>query len=592
MSVRGTGLEWRRTADAVREFVRDCAGERLRRAVLCTYDFDPQRFDDVVFRELRRKFRILVIADAGALQAPLEKTKYGFGRYELAPARCLRGGVFHAKVVFLRAGAKYLIGIGSANLTAGGLGGNLELMLFADHTTAQGRTLAAGLAHFFGRLLKSKDVRVSKTAKKFLDLTTAGIKPQRGIVLDTLETPMLSQMTDSCKKRSGLGIRSLTVLSPWHGKAVTPDQVEPQVVRELRKHLNIRGDVQVYTRDEDGKRRGPDLGKNVAVFVSKSQFDGPSLVENHRADDGEDAIRAYHHRPTDLHAKAYLVEAPTGGLLFVGSANCTAAALLRPAARGGNVELLVPLHLTPHQVTQFKNDLGVMFVSAQTLGQLPSRKYEGKVRGQVLSGRIVGRTGRTLLEIEAPDACGNTVSISGDEHVFETNMKIDRGGIGRMDDTQELAKLFPGSSGVPSRADDSWTSVLWEKVNGFWVPFPVVVPLAANSSADPCDSLLDVLDDLFGRWPVNRASQAAGLGNEPLDDAPPNDDNDDDALLTAAAHQGKLDRIAVALARIRKRIRAHGLTGTEASSVVERIKEMGWEPHLAPVIRSFLRKGK
>ena len=68
----------------------------------------------------------LVVADAGALQAQFRAGMYStFGRYNVAPARCAKGGVFHPKLMLLRAGKHYLAGIGSANLTPGGLGGNL-----------------------------------------------------------------------------------------------------------------------------------------------------------------------------------------------------------------------------------------------------------------------------------------------------------------------------------------------------------------------------------------------------------------------------------------------------------------------------------
>ena len=169
-------------------------------------------------------------------------------------------GCFSCKSGVHCAGSRYLVGIGSANLTAGGLGGNLELMFFADHTTAAGQGLACGLAHFFQRLAESNDVKVTRPAASFLDKAFEGIQGKAGILLDTLETPLLPQMIRVCRKACSAEDRSLTIVSPWHGRVASPDHTEAPMIQELRQKLSICGEVNVYTSDA-GSGRGPDLEK-------------------------------------------------------------------------------------------------------------------------------------------------------------------------------------------------------------------------------------------------------------------------------------------------------------------------------------------
>src|SRR5690348_15253627 len=68
---RMKGLAFGKTADAIAAFVKQHGASAPRRAVLCTYDLDPVRFEVVVLPELtrrRRWFRTLVLADAASLQ--------------------------------------------------------------------------------------------------------------------------------------------------------------------------------------------------------------------------------------------------------------------------------------------------------------------------------------------------------------------------------------------------------------------------------------------------------------------------------------------------------------------------------------------
>ena len=88
--------------------------------------------------------------------------------YELAPVRLKGPGVFHPKLIVLQAGERVLVGIGSGNLTPGGLGGNLELMLFASTDSTDGRALAGSAIQFLYDLRRASAVRMPPSAQRFL----------------------------------------------------------------------------------------------------------------------------------------------------------------------------------------------------------------------------------------------------------------------------------------------------------------------------------------------------------------------------------------------------------------------------------------
>ncbi|MEO7732162.1 MAG: hypothetical protein ABIY55_14400, partial [Kofleriaceae bacterium] len=108
------GLPFRKTADAIASFVKEHGAAGPRRAVLCTYDLQPERFEAVILPELtrrRRWFRTLVLADRAALQQhEVLGARSAASSYELAPVRLSGPGVFHPKLLVLQAGARMLVG--------------------------------------------------------------------------------------------------------------------------------------------------------------------------------------------------------------------------------------------------------------------------------------------------------------------------------------------------------------------------------------------------------------------------------------------------------------------------------------------------
>src|ERR1019366_427052 len=129
---------------------------------------------------------------------------------------------------------------------------------------------------------------------------------------------------------------------------------------------------------------------------------------------------------------------------------------------------------------------------------------------------------------------------------------------------------------------------LWEHVGSTAIPFPISVSFVPLVD-DPEQVLGDLLDDLAGRFPVRFSSRKARPADgDGMDDEEPDDDEQDRELdlLTKTEHQGSLDRIAVRVEILRRRLAASSWFSAEAhahySSVIDKLA-------LAPSLRRILR---
>lgn len=543
--MRANGLSWQRTTDAIGAFVRQSGSHAPRRALFCTFEFDVNRFEAVVLPALVRRgqqFRTLVAIDAGALQGQLRNLGGGrLGRYQVAPVRVPKGGVFHPKLIFLAAGAKRLVGIGSANLTSGGLGGNLELMLFADDASEEGRQLVGGAARFLDRLIASGATQMPASAREFIQTTLAGIPRASNAVLDSLDVALLEQMARiHLLAASGQATRNLIVLSPWHSSGASATGVSPPVLRALNRSFKP-AQMAVFTEGQND--RGPALGRGIAVHI---RTDATSFAST---EDGaeEDALeRAADRRPARVHAKAYLAEINTGsGILFFGSANCTQPALMRSVSDRGNVELLVASMLDQRAVAAMRADLNDLFKPARRTAAIEPASAAAKTAGAILAGTIV--SSRCGLELEAPSIRRGDVYVSREPKGPRVRVQV-RSGLGRVQDAAHLSRLFEAEH--PSRESGNWGCVLWERLGTGATPFPVSVPLLVSGGDSPESVLRDLVWEELGLWPRDSDE---GECSEDTSDTPTDDPDDLDAL-AAAEHEGQLDRIAVSIAILRRKI--------------------------------------
>jgi hypothetical protein len=461
-------------------------------------------------------------------------------------------------------------------------------MFFADHTTDEGRSLAQGAASFLTRLIGCTSVVLSDASRRFVKTLLSDMSAQPGVILDTLDEALLPQMAKHRKRACGKYTTALTVLSPWHSGIASPDQSDPAAVALVRKHLGVTGSISVFTQGEGGY--GPDLGKNVEVLI-------PRVASgNGTPNADEDDEQVFDRRPSTVHAKAYLCRGHRGNVLFFGSANCTIPALARPVSQGGNVELLVATQLTNADAATFEGDLQEMFALAEAKQKVSPLVKPASPQGIVLEGHLIGQSGRTALRIEAPGVRRGTTVITSKRASPKTVKVVIRDGIGTVVSQITMRDLFPGS--LPSRSDDCWSSVLWERQGRKWIPFPVVIPSLEPVSGQPGLALVEILEEECGWWPPSRSGDEPKPDENDVDDPSDADDEDnqdgDKELWTEAEHQGELDRIAVAVSLLRKRVLDRCDSPKAVRQYIDllltRIEATSLEPHLAFEVQRFLRK--
>src|SRR5262249_21039834 len=111
------------------------------------------------------------ISDQATLEKSLELCHFRLpGAVNLHPIRCRRGGVFHPKLVFLRAGRHVRACFGSANITDGGMGSNLELW-----TSTESPEILGGIQHFLLALTRSPDLVIDDGACRSLRRAVSGL---------------------------------------------------------------------------------------------------------------------------------------------------------------------------------------------------------------------------------------------------------------------------------------------------------------------------------------------------------------------------------------------------------------------------------
>ncbi|MGE0400236.1 MAG: hypothetical protein AB7T06_26205 [Kofleriaceae bacterium] len=551
------GLAFRKTADAIAAFVKQHGASAPRRAVLCTYDLDPARFEAVLLPELtrrRRWFRTLVLADAASLQKHgVLGQRAAASSYELAPVRVNGPGVFHPKLIVLQAGARVLVGIGSGNLTAGGLGGNLEMMLFATNEAADGTAIAESAIQFLDDLRAAPRVTLPISAKRFLERVSRSASGAKGgPVLHSLDQSLIEQLPAGRPGR----VNRVQIMSPWHSTSADTDGLEPDVIARVGKALGAA--PRVYTQGHAGK--APALGKKTEVRILRaSAYGGDEDLDAESEEDVSKRVR----RPARLHAKAYLAVGATNATLWFGSANCTLPALCRVAGRG-NVELLARAALDRNALARFECDLDAMFERAS--GTLPPKKTPRiqAPRGIVLAGHVDTWEASRKLEIEVLAPARSTRLRVGTTSRRRGTIEIDvpKGATSIILSPAQSRRLLQDREVPP---------VLWEHVAGTAIPFPISVPCAPTFD-DPEAMLDDVLDDFAGRVPSpfrTKSRRDDGGDDDDLDD----EDNRDRelALLTESEHQGTLDRIAVRVELLRRRLAAIPAARSHYAALVERL---------------------
>jgi hypothetical protein len=357
------------------------------------------------------------------------------------------------------------------------------------------------------------------------------------------------------------------------------------MITRLRERLDVRGPMGIYTGVLDGG--APDLGPHADVRVL-GRPETPEAGEE--GDDDSLSERACNQYPSSLHAKAYLLRGRSRAMLFFGSANCTEPALTRPVSKRGNVEVLVAVRLSIAEARSLDNDLRKLFVELpKTKAPQPSRSPPAQM-GAVLGGWMTGNRNGPVLMIEAPRLDGGVVRIGAARAGKGTVHVAIHIGMGRVDDRRELERLFP--AGPPELSSESWVTILWEDTGRDWIPFPVTLPLVGHVSGNPDIALFEILEEELGLWPVRTGCGQCETMEESKEDEAQHCD-EEDRELTDARHQGELDRIAIAVARLRRVVHARFTQPKERTNylrlLAHRIGEIDLPKHVRIEVLRFLQ---
>lgn len=560
--MKRTGLERNRWVDPIDDFVRQHGRATPRWAVFLTYNIDLDRFGRLVLPALARRgrhFRSVMLSDQATLEESLNLSRPQLpGAVNLHPIRCSRGGIFHPKLVFLRAGRHVRACFGSANITDGGMGSNLEFWTFTESPEILG-----GIQHFLLALTRSPDLVIDDSACRSLRRALSGlVGSETASVWSSLQESFASRLKRGPERNTARA----TIISPMYAAEGG--------IKGARAAIPST-EVQLYT--------------DMAVPVPKSSvflYSPPHVAD--QADDAE----AF---PRVLHAKAYVFRLRASGaaLAWMGSANFTAQALTKSVSKGGNVELMVRTRLPKDEADALDADLAELFEKGKALVDAMDRKSSAPPRAlaTIIACELVGSTSEPRLRIHSTQRQGHVVLRNNGRQVRVT-IKNRRGIL----EGAPLRRLLPELDLTAAHV-----FVLYQLVRGLEVPVVVNVPhvpLDDGRAGHSHASIDTLLDDLLGRIPISRAKTGTGYEQEE-DVDPPSDTNDDEIdaesseferRLDQVQHQGEIDQLAVKAALLKKLAERATASVPERDSMfgdIVRVILRASPSHLAPAIRSL-----
>lgn len=309
-----------------------------------TFDLNFEAFESIALTRLReaQSNNIVVIADARMVALGLEngagRPKYAGRRYSVVDAKVKNGGVYHPKLILQLGRNSGRLLIGSANLTAPGLAGNLEIVgevaVKADDLTGV-PLLRAAIAY----MARTMDPSAA-TARQQIEWAVA-------------RTPWLRDGLDSSEPVSdgaggllallshedaGVGIaerfrrligedqvKRLIVMSPYWDHDLAALKWLKSKLRPTRLQVLLQPTIRMFPVHVVAKHDQIELGDLSALKWSQSRF---------------------------AHAKLLIAETARADHVLYGSANCTTAALGDDLFGGRNEEVSLYRRFNPGSAVQ------------------------------------------------------------------------------------------------------------------------------------------------------------------------------------------------------------------------------------------------
>ncbi|MGB0766274.1 MAG: hypothetical protein ACPGYV_01035 [Phycisphaeraceae bacterium] len=305
---------------------------KLTHILITTFNIDFVFIETVLLRQLRRCGHpsLTILADADEVEATFVLQGPWVGRvgrrYRVVPIRMEPGFRFHPKGVLLSGPDDAELLIGSGNLTFGGMRQNEEIWA-RFNAKEDGEMIAAFREMVEVSLDRSPHPAPAKQevaeAYAVRDHAWAQQLPDAGGLLarPLVRQNLLEQMTQAVGE---MAVRRMIVVSPYFD--------DNGVALEQLAAKWPDANLEVFV--QEGKSQ---LTDTVWQRIREPKY----LHHAHSSRDGEGA--------PFIHAKAYGFADSEQAVVFVGSANCSQAALTLGGSLG-NAELLVPLRLPASEV--------------------------------------------------------------------------------------------------------------------------------------------------------------------------------------------------------------------------------------------------
>jgi hypothetical protein len=292
-------------------------------AFLTTYAFGAQAFEDIPFSRLRGSGcrNIVILADRKMVNqsfAELGPPKFAGSSYHLIKADA--PGAFHPKITLLVGAKKGRLLIGSANLTALGLGGNKELVAslsYGEDMTGNARHFAAALSYIRSKAppddiwfstAMQRALRSSPWLRDAIENPLAGqeAEPEVALLHDRPDATILDQIAATVGNDP---IQRLIVVSPYWDMKLEGLARLRAILGEPPTDLLIDAASTYFPKSE--LPRFSDIGIFKVDISDSKRF---------------------------VHAKLVIAQGQAWDHVISGSMNCTLPALLGPTIVHGNAE--------------------------------------------------------------------------------------------------------------------------------------------------------------------------------------------------------------------------------------------------------------
>ncbi|GEM_PF-5071454 len=281
-----------------------------RRMLALSYEFNPDDFE-TRFELLFRRGNLVtdVVVGTDGQRPPREKYRVWRANWR---------GTFHPKLLVLLGDQRVAVGVGSANLTWGGLGGNLECWQFFDDLKRDAEVLG-GIRSFLLRLRARRIISGSLDLREFVSALPQG---STASVMSTLD----GRLIDLVLERVSGTVKAIDIVSPLN--------CDPSRVLGHLKQRTGAAQIRLYT----GIKTMP----RIAGCNEYWNLKAPAGT------DEDERIAVFAH----MHAKMFAFHTARGIQLFWGSANVSESAWLR-SDRKANVDVLVRSDVTHKQWDRF-----------------------------------------------------------------------------------------------------------------------------------------------------------------------------------------------------------------------------------------------